>query len=457
MTSITSNRPSAVLVAGNKATCAPRINLGQEVAKAAERAVELNGISVPYSTNKPAMKAGACYYEGSPAPMLDTPRIGSPIYKVANAAASKGVNPIIQRELWVHDEDGLTSTRPLDLNISGLDRARGKLAQLLSIAEPSSAQLDELVRAERDVMAQALKKLEKLDAKKTLTDGEKFERGQLRDEVVKYGPAYVKELLSRDELSSAESTELDELTTSLQKYSSEYFNTSAIDDLGARGPVEAPKGFKVEQQTLNRSMQLGGGTLEQNYDVISLTTPEGSKVTIGGEATKEMQQNEKAWKDALNGDRPADLDLNWEMSAQVFGFGSVGKTLSVKHAASQFMGGSTNQFGTVATYSATTGKPMKLDQLLSASQMEKLVDAADARLLSLDGDNLAGTMFAQGGREAIRQHFNENFALKMGDDGKVKVEVVWDGGGLSNTELAHFQFDAPSTPEFRKAVGLEAP
>jgi hypothetical protein len=129
--------------------------------------------------------------------------------------------------------------------------------------------------------------------------------------------------------------------------------------------------------------------------------------------------------------------------------GSAGQMLSAREVVSSFTGGAHPNNGTqVRTYDARTGKQVKLDQLLTPVQFQKVVAGVKQGLDKLEDvdsfrpDNLS---------KAVR----ENFALVTDGHGKVHIEVLLPSyvhamGGLE----AQFRFASPDDAAFRARLGL---
>lgn len=201
-----SSSPQAVLV-GGAAQCAPTIQVSHEVAKAAQRVVQNQGLDVGYSVDPSRFQAAdQCFYEAAPTLMRDPQRLGSPVFTV-RPGASHDPMPALQAELWVKEigHSPMVSDAPLLLKVTSLDRAR---AALKDVRVSSSASSQQLLAAQANVAKATLERLMDLDAKPALTDAERFERTGLRDEFLENAGPYVRSLQSRSNLSTAEAKDL---------------------------------------------------------------------------------------------------------------------------------------------------------------------------------------------------------------------------------------------------------
>jgi hypothetical protein len=247
-------------------------------------------------------------------------------------------------------------------------------------------------------------------------------------------------------------------TTSLK------ITAAKIDEGPATTPkLQLPKGYKAEVTELSEKLtdKVKGKTvaIEQTDIKVTLTGPNGKKLTLsdGAESIKQMGSE---WKETIAAEKkePSEwAQLDWDASHTMSGAGTAGKMVSVSDAYGSYMGGAHPNHGTaLSTFDASTGKQVKLDQLLTQQQMNSLVKDITAKLPKLsNGDGIEGTSFGSDAA-GVRDTINSNFALTTDKNGKVKIEIAWESGiHALGGQMAHFTVDAPNDPAFRKAIGME--
>jgi hypothetical protein len=238
-----------------------------------------------------------------------------------------------------------------------------------------------------------------------------------------------------------------------------------IGDGPKTGEVKVPKGFKAEVKTfdMKASDKVHGepASLEQSTQQLTLTAPGGKKVTIGG-GPESLKQFTDDWKSEVAAAKKEPKNewtrLQWDSQSGLSGAGTAGKLVSLSEGGSSYMGGAHPNHGTILrTYDANTGKPVKLDDLLSQKQVADLVKQIEKQLPGLSGpDGIEGSSFHFGDTASLRETINENFAVTQGKDGKVKIEIAWESGiHALGGQMAHFTVDAPNDPAFRARIGLE--
>ncbi len=232
--------------------------------------------------------------------------------------------------------------------------------------------------------------------------------------------------------------------------------------------ISVPPGFKAEVKSFEMSAKdrVHGEdvSLTQSVQQLTITSPSGKPVTFGGPELFEQFAND--WKSevaATKRDPKPEYGvhgLNWDAQSSIRGAGTAGRLVSLMEGGSSFMGGAHPNHGTaLRTYDASTGKPVKLESLLSQRQMTQLVNDIAEKLATLKGrDGVDGAVFGSAGeidKADIRRTINENFAVTTDRSGKVKLEIAWASGvhalgGL----MAHFTVDAPTDAAFRSKLGL---
>jgi hypothetical protein len=226
--------------------------------------------------------------------------------------------------------------------------------------------------------------------------------------------------------------------------------------------LQLPEGFRAEVKPLSEKLKdkVNGKSvsLELNDIQVSIVGPGGKKFTLT-DGTEGMKQMASEWKGEVTAKKrePSGLArLNWSANHTISGVGTAGKMFSVSEMYVSYMGGARPDAGSIiSTYDSSTGKQVKLDQLLTQKQMANLVKDIEARLPKLRGeDGIDGKYFMMGG--SLRDTINSNFALTTDKSGKVQIHIAWESGMPAYAgKKAHFIVDAPTDPAFRKAIGLE--
>jgi hypothetical protein len=230
--------------------------------------------------------------------------------------------------------------------------------------------------------------------------------------------------------------------------------------------VAVPKGYKAQVDTLadKQTAKIHGktATLDQELQNLSVTGPGGKKVAIGGDAKKVIDGLKSDWSESVKDAQKAPPDefmmLNWSSSSTVAGAGTAGKLFSVMSSASDFTGGAhPNSGSTINTYDASTGKQVKLDQLLTEKQMTALVNDIAKQLPGMSTpDGILGQSFAGLDKASLRETINENFAVSTDKNGKVKVDLAWESGiHALGPAMAHFSVDVSNDAGFRSKAGIE--
>jgi hypothetical protein len=231
--------------------------------------------------------------------------------------------------------------------------------------------------------------------------------------------------------------------------------------------VLVPKGYQAAVQELtNKGSDKVGKTavsLDQSAQNLTITTPGGQKVQIGDDPKASMEGTASDWRDSVAEAKkqPATdevFGLDWDSSSTYAGAGTAGKLFSVANSVSDFTGGAHPNSGTIyGTYDASTGKQVKLDELLSPKQMNALVNDIAKQLPKLktaDGE-VSGDSFGAD-KASIRENINQSFTVSQDKNGKVKLDLAWESGIHALGDMtAHFTVDAPNDPAFRSKVGLE--
>jgi hypothetical protein len=229
-----------------------------------------------------------------------------------------------------------------------------------------------------------------------------------------------------------------------------------------------PKGYSQVSGSLthSESMPLADGRtakLDINHATVSIKGPGGKSVEIAPSDQKEIADMKQWFQEEFKGKSKADLEFasfpEWNDDKTISGAGGAGKLTSVMISGNQYSGGAhPNHYTQVGTFDVTTGKQVKLDELLPKATVDKLATNVLARLQTMSGpDSIEGSAFALGGDEkTIRDLINSSFALTQGKNGKVNIELTWDSGvhalgGL----LAHFTVPAPDDAAFKAKIGLE--
>ncbi len=250
-------------------------------------------------------------------------------------------------------------------------------------------------------------------------------------------------------------------------------NTAALKITAARideGVATTPKlalpaGFSSKStsydNTLKDTVHGKEVTFEQSAQQVEISGPGGKKFTIGTDK-KAVDEMLGEWKSEVKSAKsePANeySNLSWDSQSSVSGVGTAGKLMSVSLAGSSYTGGAHPNHGTsLATYDVSTGKQVKLDELLTPQQMNALVKDIGAKLGKLKGpDDIDGQSFNWGGPDELKATIAENFALTTDKNGKVKIEIAWESGVHALGPLsAHFTVDAPADKAFRAKLGLE--
>lgn len=226
--------------------------------------------------------------------------------------------------------------------------------------------------------------------------------------------------------------------------------------------LQLPKGYQAEVKELKEKLtdKVNGKAvaIEQTDVRVTLTGPGGKKLTLS-DGAESIKQTASDWKSEVAAQKkePSEwAQLDWDASHSVSGAGTAGKMMSVSDAYSSYTGGAHPNHGTIlATYDASTGKQVKLDQLLSQQQMSNLVKDITKKLPTLsNADGIEGSSFGMAGD--LRDTINSNFALTTDKSGKVQIQIAWESGiHALGGQMAHFTVDAPNDPAFRKAIGLE--
>ncbi|MFZ5445477.1 MAG: hypothetical protein ACOZQL_36135 [Myxococcota bacterium] len=225
--------------------------------------------------------------------------------------------------------------------------------------------------------------------------------------------------------------------------------------------LQLPKGYAAEVKELKEKLtdKVNGKAcaIEQTDVRVTLTGPGGKKLTLS-DGAESIKQTASDWKSEIEAQKkePSEwAQLDWDASHTMSGVGTAGKLFSVSDAYSSYTGGAHPNHGTaLSTWDASTGKQVKLDQLLTQQQMTNLVKDISARLPKLNnGDGIDGSSFGMGD---LRDTINSNFALTSDKNGKVQIQIAWESGiHALGGQMAHFTVDAPTDATFRKAIGLE--
>ncbi|MFO0598356.1 MAG: hypothetical protein U0228_23830 [Myxococcaceae bacterium] len=227
--------------------------------------------------------------------------------------------------------------------------------------------------------------------------------------------------------------------------------------------IQVPKGYtaSLKNDSMKLSDKVGDKAASYEQDVAHLTVknPAGKSVELWAEGASDFSGDWKEEVAAQKKDPSEFAMLDWSYGRSLSGVGTAGKMMSVQENANDYMGGAhPNHATTVRTYDASTGKQVKLEDLLSQQQMNSLVNDLSKKLGSMKGpDDIGPESFNFGGdKAAIRNMINENFALVADKSGKVKIDISWDSGvhalgGL----LGHVQVEAPTDSAFRAKIGLE--
>jgi len=240
---------------------------------------------------------------------------------------------------------------------------------------------------------------------------------------------------------------------------------ATIDDGPTTLPtIQAPKGFKADLKTsterLKDTVHGKPAAWESDVSNLTLTGPGGKKVSIWKEQNQNFSADWKSEVASAKKDAPNDYQmLDWSYGRNLSSVGTAGKMMSLQENTNDYMGGAYPNHATrMATFDASTGKQVKLEDLISQQQMNSLVNDVAKKLQKMQGpDGVGGESFSRGGdKAAIREAINNNFALVADKTGKVKIDIAWDSGvhalgGL----MAHFQVDAPNDQQFRSRIGMD--
>ena len=202
-----------------------------------------------------------------------------------------------------------------------------------------------------------------------------------------------------------------------------------------------------QQKKLEVPLQGGGkGTVEWFDETLSLKNAKtGATVVLERADPRALT----ALAGELKGASAEDGPTGWDSSRSFSPVGSAGQLLSAREVVSSYTGGAhPNNGSQVRTYDARTGKQVKLDQLLTPEQFQRVVAGVKQGFEKLDEvdsyrpDNLS---------KAVR----ENFALVTDSKGKVHIEVLLPSyvHALGGSE-AQFRFPAPDDAAFRARAGL---
>lgn len=227
--------------------------------------------------------------------------------------------------------------------------------------------------------------------------------------------------------------------------------------------IATPKGYTAKLNTASERLsdKVHGKPVSWESDVSNLTLsgPGGKKTAIWPE-TGSYASDWKSEVGAAKKEKPQEfMMLDWSAGRNLSSVGTAGKMISLQENTNDFMGGAHPNHATrTATFDASTGKQVKLDQLLTQQQMNGLVNEIAKKLDTLQGpDGITGQDFnSLGDKAALREKINENFALVADKNGKVTIDLAWDSGiHALGGAMAHFQVDAPTDPQFRSRIGAE--
>jgi hypothetical protein len=235
---------------------------------------------------------------------------------------------------------------------------------------------------------------------------------------------------------------------------------AAIDGMGVgntKGKIVAPMGFKVDvsKGEAHVSAKLANGktvTGDFSGQKLTVTGPSGKAIVLE-DTTKDFASRSKEFKSEMAGFSKADLKdfepMGHYSDCGFSGVGTAGKMMSIARSYDEFSGGAhPNNGADVATFDATTGKQVKLSDILSKSQVASVHSQIQKSLPKLEGS----ASFEFG---SDPKYSNESFALTTDAKGKVQITVAWESGVHAlGGQNARFVFDAPTDAAFRSKIGL---
>lgn len=233
--------------------------------------------------------------------------------------------------------------------------------------------------------------------------------------------------------------------------------------------VALPTGFKGEvkrfEQTLKDKLHGEEVSFSQSSQQLTVTGPGGKKFSLGG-GPGSFKAFASEWKSEIAAAKKepkpewGNGNMSWDSSGSIAGAGTAGRLFSTAESGSSYMGGAHPNSGTVfRTYDASTGKQVKLDDLLTPKQLNDLVNDIAAKLPKLKTEDgmIDGSSFSlDGDKKYIRDTINENFTVTTDKSGKVKLDIAWESGiHALGGQMVHFTVDGPNDPAFRAKLGLE--
>lgn len=241
--------------------------------------------------------------------------------------------------------------------------------------------------------------------------------------------------------------------------------SASIGDGPTAKGFPAPKGFTVQTANDNRkeSIKLADGrtaTMEWSSQTLTAKGPDGKTVTLVGKDNAAFDQYKADFKEAFEGVTKADLELSpmpdWSSERGFTGAGAAGKLLSVSQGVSDYTGGAhPNSGSSLVTYDTSTGRQVKLDELLSKEQFKAICDTITTALPKLKGeDDVDGNAFQP--YQDMAAMVAENFSVSTDSRGKAQITVAWESGVHAlGGQMATFTFAAPTDAAFKQKVGLE--
>lgn len=240
------------------------------------------------------------------------------------------------------------------------------------------------------------------------------------------------------------------------------------------GPVEdgpigfpAPAGVKpsVAADITDDVLELPGGQKPGfwwNEQRLSVKRADGSTVDLVPADAARQEATHRRFRElapALAAKAPAEPTAgHFIASRQLSGYGTAGALMSLTVTTSRFDGqGEAVDTLALQTFDTRTGKPVRLDALLSPAQFAQVVDTISRELPTLqrtDGPGFDAKPFVPASRQALEDLVARQFAL-VTRGGKVQLDVALTA---KNLELgtARFTFEAPTDAGFAQAIGADA-
>lgn len=226
-----------------------------------------------------------------------------------------------------------------------------------------------------------------------------------------------------------------------------------VPAVAVRG-LRAPKGHRLEVQTHQRSDQVhlpNGSAIRFNWreQVLALRDRQsGDVLTLTEPAEQEFERRAKDFRAQHSNLTMAEVSLarRWAFERSYDGFGAAGHLLSVRCCTRLDLGGkAASKRRELMTYDVRTGDRVSLDQVLSRSEFERVVDAVGESLHTMKAPRgVDPSLFQPVNDQDLERRVAQGFGLSTGRSGVATLEVSWESGvPAAKARLARFEFQMP--------------